>query len=88
MLKRSSMVDDATTEVTSILPEGPSGSPQPAKEKNPAAVALGRLGGKKGGVARAALLTADERSKIAQKAAQARWATRRKEETRANKTSV
>lgn len=42
-------------------------------EKNPAAVALGRLGGKKGGPARAARLSADERTSIARKAANARW---------------
>ena len=41
--------------------------------KNPAAVALGRKGGKKGGLARAAKLTAKERSEIARKAVQARW---------------
>ena len=41
--------------------------------KNPAAVALGRLGGKKGGKARAAKLTKEQRSKIARDAAQARW---------------
>lgn len=41
--------------------------------KNPAAVALGRLGGKKGGPARAAKLTPDERSAIARTAALARW---------------
>jgi hypothetical protein len=43
-------------------------------EKNPAAVALGRLGGSKGGKARAANLTAKRRSEIAKKAARARWA--------------
>lgn len=42
-------------------------------EKNPAAVALGRLGGQKGGKARAAKLTAARRSAIAKKAARARW---------------
>jgi hypothetical protein len=42
--------------------------------KNPAAVALGRLGGKKGGIARAAKLSAQARSEIAKKAALARWA--------------
>lgn len=42
-------------------------------EKNPAAVALGRLGGLKGGKARAAKLTADQRREIAKKAAAARW---------------
>lgn len=41
--------------------------------KNPAAVALGRLGGLKGGVARAAKLPAKKRSQIAAKAAKARW---------------
>ncbi len=43
------------------------------KRKNPAAVALGRLGGLKGGVARAEILTDAERSDIARRAAQARW---------------
>jgi hypothetical protein len=42
--------------------------------KNPAAVALGRQGGLKGGKARAESLTPSERKTIAQKAAQARWA--------------
>ncbi|MEX2286141.1 MAG: hypothetical protein WD648_03565 [Planctomycetaceae bacterium] len=42
--------------------------------KNPAAVALGRLGGLKGGKARAKALTKEERSKIAKKAARVRWA--------------
>ncbi len=43
-------------------------------EKNPAAVALGRLGGLKGGKARAKKLSKKRRSEIAKKAAQARWA--------------
>ena len=41
--------------------------------KNSHAVALGRLGGKKGGKARAKKLTAEQRSAIARKAAAARW---------------
>jgi len=41
--------------------------------KNPHAVALGRLGGLKGGVARAAALGPRKRSQIAAKAAKARW---------------
>ena len=45
----------------------------PRRKKNPAAVALGRLGGKKGGPARAAKLTPEQRREIAQKAAKARW---------------
>ena len=48
------------------------GSP-PVPQKNPAAVALGKLGGKKGGPARAAKLTKEQRSAIAKKAAAARW---------------
>lgn len=46
----------------------------PAKPKNPAAVALGKLGGKKGGRARADKLSPEERKTIAQNAAKARWA--------------
>lgn len=41
--------------------------------KNPAAVALGRLGGLKGGKARASSLTPERRKEIAQRAAKARW---------------
>jgi hypothetical protein len=43
------------------------------REKNPAAVALGRLGGLKGGKARAESLSAKKRTEIAKNAAQARW---------------
>ena len=42
-------------------------------KKNPAAVALGRLGGLKGGKARAALLSKQQRSDIARRASAARW---------------
>jgi hypothetical protein len=41
--------------------------------KNPNAVGLGRLGGLKGGTARAAALSPRKRSQIAAKAAKARW---------------
>lgn len=41
--------------------------------KNPMAVAMGRLGGLKGGRARAAKLSKEERSASALKAARARW---------------
>jgi hypothetical protein len=41
--------------------------------KNPHAVALGRKGGLKGGVARAKNLTPEQRRQIAKAAAQARW---------------
>ena len=43
------------------------------KKKNPAAVALGKLGGSKGGKIRAERLSAERRSDIAKKAAAARW---------------
>jgi ribosomal protein S6E (S10) len=51
------------------------GSPldDPNAGKNPAAVALGKLGGAKGGAARAAALSPAKRRAIAKKAAQARW---------------
>lgn len=49
-------------------------------DKNPAAVALGRLGGKKGGPARAKKLTPDQRREIAKKAASSRWKTKTKRE--------
>ena len=44
------------------------------KQKDPAAVALGRKGGKKGGYARAASMTPKQRSESARKAVEARWA--------------
>jgi hypothetical protein len=46
---------------------------KPDREKNPAAVELGKLGGRKGGKARANKLTPEERAEIARKAAEARW---------------
>ena len=57
----------------SIVDEATGNAPDPDAGKNPAAVALGRLGGAKGGKARAAVLTAEQRSEIAKKAAAARW---------------
>lgn len=60
-----SIVDQATGQ-TPGLEKGDEG-------KNAAAVALGRLGGLKGGKARAAKMTAEQRSEIARKAAQKRW---------------
>lgn len=46
---------------------------EPPPVKNAAAVALGRLGGKKGGDARAAALSPIKRKEIAKKAASERW---------------
>jgi hypothetical protein len=58
---------------TTKEPEQP--SPK-VKGKNPHAVALGRLGGLKGGKARAKKMTPEQRKEVARKAAQARWAGR------------
>ena len=80
---KSSDVNVTAHEILQALTGEPSGSTSvqrdPAKKKppipakNPAAVALGRLGGLKGGKARAAKLSAKKRSEIAKKAAIARW---------------
>jgi len=51
---------------------------EPTNHRNPAAVALGRLGGLKGGKARAKKLSAKRRKAIASKAAKARWGKPRK----------
>jgi hypothetical protein len=48
------------------------------QKKNPHAVALGKMGGAKGGNTRAARLTPEERSASARKAALARWAKEKK----------
>jgi len=57
----------------SIVDEATGNAPDPDAGKNPAAVALGRLGGAKGGAARAAKLSPEKRSEIAKRAASARW---------------
>lgn len=49
---------------------------QTTREKNPAAVELGRLGGLKGGKARAQKLSPQRRQEIAKKAAKVRWSTK------------
>lgn len=54
------------------------------KSKNPNAVALGRLGGSKGGKIRAARLSPERRREIAKKAIAARWAKQEKKRTDAN----
>jgi hypothetical protein len=60
------IVDMSTGEIPK---EGPPVEPQ----KNPAAVALGKLGASKGGRARAEKLSDEQRHEIARKAAAARW---------------
>ncbi len=61
-----SIVDLATDET-------PESTDTDTPQKNQAAVELGRLGGMKGGKARAEKLTPEQRSEIAKKAAHARW---------------
>jgi hypothetical protein len=66
------LVEEATVEELS--------APKDEKpDKNPHAVELGRLGGLRGGKARAAKLSPEERAEIARKAAIARW--KKEEET-------
>ena len=76
MPKRSSKQKDTQQLARSVLNAiVPDAEPAPeVPKKNPAAVALGRLGGLKGGKARAESLSAKKRSEIARKAAAARWA--------------
>lgn len=57
--------------VQAVTGEPTAQTTEPAK--NPAAVALGKLGGAKGGKARAKKLSASKRRAIAKKAAAARW---------------
>ena len=81
MPKRSSKRQKDTQELArhvldTVVPDAEPAVPPPEEakpKKNPAAVALGRLGGLKGGKARAAKLSAEKRAEIAKKAATARW---------------
>ena len=58
------------------LATGEAQEPNPDQGKDPAAVALGRKGGLKGGKARAEKMSAEQRSESARRAAQARWSKR------------
>jgi hypothetical protein len=79
MPKRSSKQKDSQELARHILDTVvPDAEPKPQKQKNPAAVELGRLGGLKGGRARAKKLTEEQRSQIAANAAMARWTKARK----------
>ena len=77
MPKRSSRKRKDTNVLASEIVEQATGEPVKQSlgdtKKNPAAVALGRLGGLKGGKARANKLTPKRRREIAQKAAMTRW---------------
>jgi hypothetical protein len=67
------IVEAAESNLKSADSKSSRGTMKDAKQKNLAAVLLGRLGGLKGGKARAAKLSAQERIEIARKAARARW---------------
>lgn len=72
MPKRSSTSKGDANQIAAGAVARATGTEKPRK-KDPAAVALGRRGGLKGGKARAAALSAEERSEIAKRAAAARW---------------
>jgi len=81
MRRRSSKQKDpaqlARHVLDTVVPDAePAKVAEPQKVKNPAAVALGHLGGLKGGKARAAKLTAEQRAEIARQAALSRWRKR------------
>ncbi len=75
--KKISDVNTTAFQILQAVTGEPADTPSKKKaakpEKNPAAVALGRLGGLKGGKARAEKLSTKKRSEIAKKAAEARW---------------
>ena len=74
MQKRSRMPRDTNQLASLVVGLATGEAPaEPDTGKNPAAVALGRLGGLKGGKARAKGMTKKARSAAAKKAAKARW---------------
>lgn len=82
MPKRSSKSRDVNAMAAEIVQqatdenEEPTPEAKPDREKDPAAVELGRRGGVKGGKARAKNMTAEQRRESARRAAQARWSNR------------
>lgn len=74
MLKRSRMPRDPN-QLAKMIVDMATGQapPEPESTKNPAAVALGKLGGARGGKARAKALSPAKRKEIAKKAAAKRW---------------
>jgi hypothetical protein len=80
MPKRSSKPRDLNALAAAIVAQSTSDEPEadPYEGKNPAAVELGRLGGLKGGRARAEKLSPRQRAEQARKAAQVRWRARAK----------
>ena len=83
MPKRSSRPRD-TNQLAKFIVDSATGNAPPEQSaddgKNPAAVALGRLGGLRGGKARAESLSKKKRAEIAKKAAKARWSNAKRHE--------
>ena len=75
MPKRSSKPRDLNAMASAIVEQATTDAPLGDSDdgKDPLAVELGRRGGRKGGKARAAGMTADERSEAARRAARKRW---------------
>ena len=78
MPKRSRKKPDVNEIAFSMVEAIANGEPMPRMPdgKNPLAVALGRMGGLKGGKARAAGMTSEQRIESAKKAAKARWSSK------------
>lgn len=70
---RKDAAETAWAVVQAAIGEGPRPEPPGKREKNPEAVARGSKGGKVGGPARASKLSPQKASRIAKKAANARW---------------
>ena len=78
MAKRSAKPRDTNSLAAAIVAQATDEDDHgddPYEGKDPAAVELGRKGGRKGGKARAERMTAEERSDAARKAATARWSS-------------
>lgn len=73
MAKKSKLPKDANKRAKSVVDQATAEETITPSEAKLAAAALGRLGGLKGGKARAANLSPKRRSEIAKKAAAARW---------------
>jgi hypothetical protein len=73
--KRSTDINILASEIVAEATKEPT-KETPIKQKNPHAQALGRLGGLKGGKARAEKLSAERKKSIAQIAAKTRWSKR------------
>jgi hypothetical protein len=76
MPRRVSITKEDANQAAARIVALSTGQPRPKlapKKKNPAAVALGKLGGSKGGKKRAENLSQDRRKEIAKLGAQARW---------------